>query len=115
MIKYILLLGVVLLSGCAALDFFITPEGEIVVDGGKAVAQGFGLSGVIGASLFSLGIGLYKDYKTKKSKIEMVSKLGADAYHDYKSMNGADKTKLDEAIRNMVPKKYRKYYDSAKL
>jgi len=116
MIKYAVLIIVTMLTGCAAMDsvvdFFASPGGEATVD---AVGATFGLPGIIGASLLSLGVGLYKDHRTKKSKIEMIKNLGADAYHDYKSLSEYDKNKLDEGVRDMIPEKYQHYYDGAKL
>lgn len=114
MIKYILLTMVTLLCGCEFLDYLVSPEGDTAVDGVKAVASGFGLPGVIGSSVFGLALGLYKDHRTKKSKIDMIKKLGADAYLDYRSMSETDKSSLDKSVRNMVPKKYQHHYDNGK-
>tara|TARA_R110002126_G_scaffold182843_1_gene331455 strand:+ start:323 stop:667 length:345 start_codon:yes stop_codon:yes gene_type:complete len=111
MIKYIALTSVVLLAGCLGMDEQTT---DTVVATTAAGLSLLGPWGVAAGGLITTVAAAYKGYGVHKSKKQMVMDLSKDSYSKFKNMTPKEKSVLDNDVRDMVPEKYRKYYDQAK-
>lgn len=117
MIKALILIPAILLVGCEAPEwvdtFFGAPEGggqaPVETVGGLLGPWGVAISGLVAAGYQTL-----TKQKVHKDKVQLIKDLGADAYDKYGSFSATDKKKLDSDIKEMIPAKYRKYYDLGK-
>ena len=115
MIKQLLVIPVLFLIGCISAETVSDPNTAKVVDGVATGLSFLGPWGIAGGGLLTTAYASLRSYMTHKSKKKLVMDLSDDTYSEYNNLSIKEKEHLDSKVRSMIPVKYQKYYDEAKV